>query len=986
MSSLSPIGPVLRSAAGARKGYYLWRDALFRQAVEDVRDTFQLGRIEQGRFALTLFRALRDPANDALLKQFEDDDGATRALGRALLACGMFPRRSALEPAAQQARADALASAARSRWAGARTTPPNQSWAENRKVTLAVLERVAVMDERLSQLLQGSGGARPEVVAARHEQIVADLRRRLRSREFESPAADDISRFLRDDTWAAQVHDRATQGLADPAALGASLRAQLEQLCEVDGPDSSLHMRLSELVRLPDFGRIRARSRSTHDPVGRTLDRLVALAASAFGNALLVAGSWGAGKTQVCAETAAAAIDKGFLVVRVRGAASDATFEAAVCRSASHHLGMDFADVIALRVWLIEAGARCVFLCEDLDRELIRWNWRPSEVTGVLERSASGTCRWLLTADARYLDAVLNGPAVDVFRRQAVEPSPEAPTIQVGGWLDLDVSNVRDGLGLQILHDQRGKNWGDELEAVPWWSDEFAMEASLANNPLRAWLASDVGHESPAALLFASVGVLQERLWNELLESDRIADDEDLQVAVGALARAFAPGQPTAPLAKAREACDAHGISAESFQSKLRALQLAGLVVKEPAPVQSEAFSFPSVNVGIGWAEFWAKSIAEVALETSGEVVAQVAAWSAPENGLLGRSVAEELLLQGISEARASRDLNKVWRAHTQAREALLMSAPQMSAQAQAVVGRLAAKQLKDPSARELFTLMRFLRFGSAHGLALPQQYKVLQKHFRAIGSAGLGDYALLPLRRAVEAPPQRPFEYNALLEALVGVEEADVGAAAAFLAYQLLQLDLVDDRHDVCGQTNKVVHAFLSAVDDSMKASDAKPVGSRAIRETFAGRLIQLHARAVVEERGIDALTWFVSQDWYSTQRKVEKPATTAAWEPDMFEARRAAANIELGRLFRVAPGARNDFHESVRALLRGEVDRLDRDTAWETAFFLIRHTVQTEGPPRAVDRRFLPELASITNGPPSRRNPKYLRLAGETLALTDR
>jgi hypothetical protein len=211
-----------------------------------------------------------------------------------------------------------------------------------------------------------------------------------------------------------------------------------------------------------------------------------------FELALCVAGLFGSGKSRLLTEIAKHETVKGQLVIWVRPQTPTDTIVTAVERylaEATGRSGIGLGDLDKLLRTDSGDAAPVTFLVDDLDS----WARVTPTVLDELHRlvdhlSRYDEVRWVFAAEMNWLDVVTPATLTwrsIAFRRNAGAPGGEVSALErASGWLDLDVANRAQGLGLKIL--QKTGFSLPELEAADRDRTAFSFEFTHLYTPLNA--------------------------------------------------------------------------------------------------------------------------------------------------------------------------------------------------------------------------------------------------------------------------------------------------------------------------------------------------------------------------------------------------------------------------------------------------------------------------------------------------------------------
>jgi Caspase domain len=832
---------------------------------------------------------------------------------------------------------------------------------------------------------------------------------------IESQARDVFGPFMHTD-WRANCRNRIQQ-LSDFSAGERELSHLVGPLADIDWSVSYevLWRTLKELPLETLSGRLAVlaaraaasdiRRREALDAAQQSTWWLIGQAeAPQFRSCLLIAGSWGSGKTRLLIEIAQAQCDAQQLAVFLDPKFTGSLRDELLARSGDL-LGSRLGDLASLtRLLRDHLRKRLFVLFDDLGAAVAR---QPDVLDAlkdlIAESTAADVIRWVVTIDARHLDYPLDGEHQRFWLRHGYHAGKRLPS-GIGGWLDLDKINTGEQVGLQLLERRSDERNRADLAEIRRDAANFDLEARYLCHPLPAWLRIEVPDDdiSPGLLniyLDRFVSEYWERRKRTLVAN--IAQRGQLDHLVTVLARRLAAA-PEPSVALADVQADTARWPRLTWEVVLRgidALVSGGLL--EEHSVLGTIEDLPKDELRPTLEIFWGYQIALAlrhslgAEETSAGILQVLRPWGlrARRDDWLAEAVTEfGLALMSWQDPKAS-ITRSVWESWYQDTELpfhpLFLAGVSLPDAGQAQL-RDWLKQ-RPPTItrkRELFLLMRLLAQAATSEWQGPDRLGALRRHYRLIGDSGLGTYfsyvVSVILGRDDLTTSQN---YVATLSALAGSEDCEVAEQVAALAIDAGRRIVGDDSLALLSNVARFLQrstipdyardfptdrAARSRADITDTAADP----NSAPAYFFWHHLVRVVCRSVTEDRGVDAFDDFARVNWFS--------GTLNGIEGNVALRMQQEANVALGAVFRRHthhPRETNRFVQLVDALTQGRALDLPRRKQREIAYYIIRHTTITRRR-RAVlvDESLRPTLRTLCHDPWVR---THVRTAVETCKL---
>ncbi|GAA3180864.1 hypothetical protein GCM10010531_38780 [Blastococcus jejuensis] len=695
-------------------------------------------------------------------------------------------------------------------------------------------------------------------------------------------------------------------------------------------------------------------------------------------------GSWGSGRSRLVTELAETAVSDGDFALFLRPAPAETSLEAHVLTGAGRLFARPFASLEDLGRFLDQVlGADLHLLLDDADE------WcagRAGALDDLQDTIAAATAhdrlRWTLTAEHSRFHALLSDdrsrarfwPAY--VWASVMDPGPEE-------WLDLDASNVRQSIGLQLLEDHGPPGIRAELAELGRDPASFRYETTLLSAPLVAWLHVDpdpdgAGNEHPA-VVDVHAGAVIRRFWDRrkvaLGRGDREQTDALDQVVL-LLARHYAAGAPrTAPLRDVLGVLkrpDAAALLQRPTSARALLMRLSDAGVLQVTSEGDAELDLPEEIVTPRLAPLWAYRIARPLTDTAQRDRVPSQAFLSAARPFLADGAAGEpldaavceiglrLLAEGPASPRAKKDVWTRWLDDPDAPKppAWLAAVGSPPAAQGAVAGWLAHHEHEPAGKREWFALLRLLAGAETVDWQAQQRLAVVSRTYARIGGLGLGPYLEWVIGRIVgDLELCTTHNYAAVLGRLTGTELADAADAAA----GAVTAPALEIFRDDCFAWLRNVEKFLKTVTVAPSTRRADDTDSaRPYVHTFWQHLVRAVVGRVVDRRGLEAFDELAAAGWYSgnvlgIDRRVDLRM-------------REEANAALGHWYQEHARDRN----AVAAYLRLVTTLVDRrapdvptDRQRAVAFYLIRHSERTGREPTKVKEHFHPLLSVLCADP---------------------
>jgi hypothetical protein len=564
----------------------------------------------------------------------------------------------------------------------------------------------------------------------------------------------------------------------------------------------------------------------------------------------------------------------------------------------------------------------------------------------------------------------------DHQRRRAQTPAAEPTEPNVGGWLLLDELNRKSRLGLELI--RAAQNEDEEggasvplegLEEARQLDDKAAIVRHLSN-PFIAWVLLDVRHLLSGNILNLNfiefIRLFSEKRLAALELDPAVLPRERLDYLIGLLARLLfeSPDQslPHTELVE-RVRKFAEGVSELQERAVASAgveTLVAGNLLKKPEMVGDSDFVSQPERVGIAFEPFWEYHMA-------GQLLLAAASGAAPA-GLVQLDRAREgvcefllLLLDERKVVRMQEEAAALIRqlldfalSQPQGRSAFVWFAgPKATADTQRLLVEEArkhdlSKQLESPHA--LLAFVTFVGDALPGEMNAPSRLELLRPYYQKIGRASLGPYFNFILRRMFEDVGGLE-ELLAAMELLTGCEAAGNGYAAAALSVKKLEEVCDGSEAEMLDLVLRYLQAISGKPLERYVPPDLRREGTpyfyrECVLREFCGR--------VVERLGVGAYDLLSGKNWY-------RPESLGIPFPLWLEMQQQL-NLALGYWYRSnhsAPG-RAEYEDLIKKLVN------DGGQNRKTAFFLIRHTVPTQGRKGVrVSEKFHPMLRTIYKDP---------------------
>jgi hypothetical protein len=713
-----------------------------------------------------------------------------------------------------------------------------------------------------------------------------------------------------------------------------------------------------------------------------------------FRHCFCLLGSWGSGRTRLLTEMARRAESSGHYALFVDFRPQTPLRESLLA-GAADLFGRTFADLLELDRFLDETMvANLSILLDDLDQEARRRAGFTRELQDLLEESTVATrLRWALTADEARFDSLLDAGRPEFWMHYGF---PARESVRTAGWLNVDLANAEEQLGLQLLDGIASAADKADLAEIRRDADTFRYEISVLSTPLNAWLRAEVEDEvahTPSRLVDLHAHQFVNAYW-KLRRGTLSADSGEAAVldqSVTLLARRYAEAADTcAPVSgmvdflEARAAAPALQDTREA-RRVLRLLSEAGLLTwwldgDPEVDIQQEMVE-PRFEAFWGYRiarPLWAD--AAKAEDVRSAFFAAIEPWKrrARNEDPLAVAVCQfalGLLPWDNAARKTTKDLWLRWAGRSDLpKTPLWLAAAAGSRKAQGALARwLSTENYEAKTKRELFTLVRLLGSSSVNTWRAQHRLAHAQRHYRALGKAGLGSYLAYVMSTVLSDPVLCGDQnYVSVLCTLCGSEQADAGETAAKVAVRAGVRAFQDNTPALLNHTIK----FFKRSSDHLGKKDF-PIGSRpgsARADAGAGagagagaldgdrayffwqHLAREIPSQLIAHSGLKAFTRLGEAGWYGAAHRGVARHVAARMQTE--------ANAALGSRYR---HYRNDevvvdYLEIVRNLVAGEALDLPEVEQREIAFFLIRHTTVTHGRRGVrVDSWFHPPLREL-------------------------
>jgi len=674
---------------------------------------------------------------------------------------------------------------------------------------------------------------------------------------------------------------------------------------------------------------------------------------------LPISGAWGTGKSDFAAAIASKALARGMPSITVRKGAEG--LRAAILAQATEVFGFEFAAIGALESSLQRFDSWTLVVVEDADEWAAADPHFVRELRDVIETtSGRRRLRFAITADSMALDELLDPQDRDFWQRHGFfDPSVSgAARHAVSGWFELDALVVDSRIGLRMLQPALEGDLGALVDlAGTADAPGGAGTRALLCRPRAAMILltlAALGHRPDVR---TEDGFLDE-YWNLLSQTIATSKGrrERLEQLIDELAAGFSQriGDPVAwegvrDRVFGRRPAIADVDAAEDL---LRGLSSAGVVAQAGAVVEARA--------EIAWGSRIAASSSDLESRSRDELTGLIRPWAHPgatARRALGMYVSRSLFRDAERAGADPRLLLEVWRRLLDAdadNAALWLSAMLLDADLQHRLAQRTVRFLSTTASapEDAFALLYWILHAPEGVWTGDDVLRALEPRYRDVKDSATGVYALRALRSALAKMPMRTRGAREdALALLTRTDLADIGEPAAAVFVERAIADAPSPQQVLVSSV-----AYLHSRD--------REVCDELRRTREAGFALGLLYRSidVVLDATVDqddgafaaAADFLLTRDW-NEQRGRGRRTRPSAKSADIAYTVVAQSRMSIGYRFRTRPQTVLGY---VERLMRGHPSVAEL----MSAFFVVRHSVATEGRTRlVVDERWRDVLERI-------------------------
>ncbi|MFJ5954544.1 hypothetical protein ACIQC5_01145 [Paenarthrobacter sp. NPDC092416] len=655
-------------------------------------------------------------------------------------------------------------------------------------------------------------------------------------------------------------------------------------------------------------------------------------------------GAWGSGKTRTVYEIARQAQGRGEHVVYLVPDGTRSLMEQ-LLQKVAVEWDRPIASVADLGRILAGLHSRLTVVLDDFEEWIRIRSTAVAELIELLARNtATPYMRWVVTMDSSRLDLVMGSVHRDFWRQYGISSHRETDST-VDGWWNLDATNVRHRLGLNLLRIQSSDMDDKVLGRVEEEAAGFKFAGRFFCDPLPAWLHIESRERGIGE--FNNLTAM-EKYWGEKREGLKSQGHRasDLDRTVAAIAQLLS--EDTNRSISLRSVFDllttdttsGPRLSEREIDDTVNLLKSAGLLA-----IDSDAETVsPRVEI------FWAYKIAEILTRvllreeaTSETAIVRLQPWQrrSDKADWLAESVVQFVLqmLRSRESTALGRDvwegwLSKGWLSNLPLWSAAINSTPQTQADLARCIKRF---PIRPATPHELYIYLRFLALTSDSAMTGLDRIAAIQPHFQAIGKAGLGSYLVHVVRRSLSLIElSSGSELSKLLNHLVGVEKSGSMEEVVRL--------VVDSGQEAYSRDPDrwllLIGAFLGKGNESNGNTHPVPkqlFGNEGNSEFFWQCLVQTVVDSLIRDRELSAFEDLNAARWLKDDKDMRMSRHVAREV-------RHAVNTTMGSLFR--RGNRTTPTEFVGLLSKlsvGNACEASESSQSERALFILRHTVPT-------------------------------------------
>lgn len=231
----------------------------------------------------------------------------------------------------------------------------------------------------------------------------------------------------------------------------------------------------------------------------------------AFGIAIALTGSWGAGKSRLLDEIAKRTLEKNWLTIFLNYDHS-ASLEDSLFKSVTEYVGLQISSRAQLNEELKYYAGACV-LVDNMETLLYDNEHVGLDLIELMKQCSGLKLKWVLALDESAMPSLLDEESRVSWHQIAMDPARSRETIS--GWLNLSDYNHRHSVGIGMLSES-GVSWNERRELIRYHNYDPARGRELSQ-PIYARLRSVTAIEAPLDEIHLSL--VLEKYWDHWLEA-----------------------------------------------------------------------------------------------------------------------------------------------------------------------------------------------------------------------------------------------------------------------------------------------------------------------------------------------------------------------------------------------------------------------------------------------------------------------------------